>query len=203
MRSMRRTRVETLTMSRSSFAEPVRSADEWNAAQAIPALAPSFVITPHRSLNNGQQCRVFGGIACVLLTLQLGFLLSDAWPISLFFGADLALLGVAFWSSRRAGRQSEHIRIEAGSIHIERRGWRMPASPAPVPLYGVALHRTDDPDFGCLELAVVHRGRREVIAAALSPAERQSFSHALQDTLSTHGAPVRLTITHRAPRDPR
>lgn len=109
-------------MSGSSFAEPVRSADGWTAAQAMPVSAPSFVITPHRSLNDEQQSCVFGGIAGVLLTLQLAFLLSGAWPISLFFGADLALLGVAFWSCRRAGGQSEHIRIEAGSLRIERRG---------------------------------------------------------------------------------
>lgn len=190
-------------MSGSSFAEPVRSVDGWTAAQAMPVSAPSFVITPHRSLNDGQQLRIFGSIACVLLTLQLAFLLSGAWPISLFFGADLALLGVAFWSCRRAGGQSEHIRIEAGSLRIERRGWRMPASPAPVPLYLIALHRTDDPDFGCLELAVVHRGRREIIAATLSPAERHSFSQALHETLASHGAPARLTITYRLPLNPR
>jgi uncharacterized membrane protein len=200
---MRRTRVETLPMSGSSFVEPVRSVDEWNAVQAMPGSVPSFVITTHRSLNDGQLACVFGSIACVLLTLQLAFLLSGAWPISLFFGADLALLAIAFWSCRRAGGQSEHIRIEAGSLHIERRGPRTPAGPAPVPLYGIKLERTDDPDFGCLELAVVHRGRRDVIAAALSPAERHRFSHALQDTLANHGAPARLIVTHQAPLDPR
>jgi uncharacterized membrane protein len=117
----------------------------------MPVSAPSFVITPHRSLNDGQQLRVFGSIACVLLTLQLAFLLSGAWPISLFFGADLALLGVGFWSCWRAGGQSEHIRIEAASLHIE----------------------------------------------------RHSFSHALHETLASHGAPARLTITHRPPLNPR
>lgn len=187
----------------SSFAEPSRSEDGWRGAQALPVAAPSFLITPHRSLSDRQQLCVFGAIAVLLLTLQLAFLLSGAWPISLFFGADLALLAVAFLSCRRAGQHSERIHVEAGHLHIERRGWRMPVSPALVPLYGAALHRIDDPDFGCLELAVVQRGRREIIAAALSPAERLSFSHALQASLANHGAPARLTVTHRLPLDQR
>lgn len=72
-----------------------------------------------------------------------------------------------------------------------------------MPLYGIQLERMEDPDFGCLELAIVHRGRRDVIAAALSPAERHSFSDALQDTLANHGAPAPLILKHRAPLDPR
>ncbi|RYE72980.1 MAG: DUF2244 domain-containing protein, partial [Hyphomicrobiales bacterium] len=46
------------------------------------------------------------------------------------------------------------------------------------------LEREDDEDYGLLELSLVSRGQRTVVASALSPGEREGFAQALGTALA-------------------
>ena len=61
-------------------------------------------------------------------------------------------------------------------------------------IYGLDIEREDDPDYGCLRIALRQRDRRVEIARDLSPVEREQFYSWLINAMHETGGCPR---THR------
>jgi uncharacterized membrane protein len=88
-------------------------------------------LSPHRSLPPKGFFWVMVLLAAVSFCASLGFVLAGAWPVTGFFGLDIALVYLAFRLSYRSARQIEQVRltkaaldVERVSIRGERRRWR-------------------------------------------------------------------------------
>lgn len=142
------------------------------------------VLTPHRSLGPWGflvLMAVFGGV-CFLtgaVFLQLG-----AWPVSAFFGLDVALLYVAFKLNYRAGRLYETVDLTPARLVITRvhpTGRREAFEFNP---YWVRVALKEWPD-GSNDLRLASHGQELAFARFLSDEERRDFAGALQDAIAT------------------
>lgn len=78
----------------------------------------SAELHPHRSLGRNGH-RVFFLVAGVLSLAHMAvFMLSGAWPVVLFFGADYLILFGAFWLNNRAARAREIVSLSRTNISI-------------------------------------------------------------------------------------
>jgi len=136
-------------------------------------------ITPHRSLGRDGVRIVMTLVCLASVAASVPFIVLGAWPVAGFFGLDILALFIAFKVNVNAARAFERIVVTPLEVvlrkvshHGRERVWR--SNPA-----WTRLERADDEDYGLLELALVSRGRRAVIASALSPHEREGFAQAL------------------------
>lgn len=141
-------------------------------------------ITPHRSLGPAGFRLVMTLVCLTGVVTSVPFLLLGAWPVAGFFGLDILALFIAFKANFNAARAFERIVVTPLEIllrQVSHRGkeaiWR--SNPA-----WTRLEREDDEDYGLLRLALVSRGRKVPVAAALSPQEREGFAKALSAALA-------------------
>ena len=141
-------------------------------------------ITPHRSLGqNG--FRIVMTLVCLASVISsIPFVVLGAWPVAGFFGLDIIALFIAFKVNFNAARAFERIVVTPLEVllrkvshHGGEKIWR--SNPA-----WTKLEREDDEDYGLLELNLVSRGQRTVVASALSPQEREGFALALGSALA-------------------
>ena len=141
------------------------------------------VLLPHRSLPP-YGFRVLMGLLTVLsIAVGIGFVSVGAWPISGFFGLDVALLYLAFWLSYRSARQCETLRldddqftVERVGIYGERRLWRF----QPFWLRVVLEERPDESN----RLLLASHGRSLVIGDFLPPPLRRELAMTLREVLA-------------------
>lgn len=154
--------------------------------EAGAAERPVFdaTITPHRSLGQDGFRLVMTLVCLVGVAASIPFMLLGAWPVAGFFGLDIVALFIAFKVNFNAARAFERIVVTPLEVllrkvshHGREKVWR--SNPA-----WTRLEREDDEDYGLLELSLVSRGRRTVIASALSPREREGFAQALGSALA-------------------
>jgi uncharacterized membrane protein len=141
-------------------------------------------ITPHRSLGQDGFRLVMTLVCLTSVAASIPFMLLGAWPVAGFFGLDLLALYIAFKVNFSAARAFERIVVTPLEVllrKVSHRGrekiWR--SNPA-----WTRLERAEDEDYGLLELSLVSRGRRTVVASALSPQEREGFAQALGSALA-------------------
>jgi len=80
----------------------------------------SAELHPYRSLGRNGH-RVFFLIAGALSVAHMAvFMLSGAWPIVLFFGADFLILFGAFWLNNRAAKAREIVSLSRTNISIRK-----------------------------------------------------------------------------------
>ena len=101
-----------------------------------------------------------------------------------FFGLDVLALYIAFRVNFARARGFEEVRVtplEVALRKVTHRGqvahWHFN------PLW-TKLESTHDDDYGMMRLALVSRGVSVPVAAALSPAERESFAKAFVHALA-------------------
>jgi uncharacterized membrane protein len=89
-------------------------------------------VAPYRSLPPRRLTWIMLGLAAFGFCTGIGFVLASAWPVTGFFGLDIALLYLAFRLSYRSARQRESLRltsqaldIERVDIHGERQRWQL------------------------------------------------------------------------------
>ncbi|KRE24348.1 hypothetical protein ASE66_03685 [Bosea sp. Root483D1] len=141
-------------------------------------------ITPHRSLGQG-GFRIVMTLVCVIsVAASIPFMVLGAWPVAGFFGLDIVAIFIAFKANFNAARAFERIVVTPLEVllrkvshHGREKIWR--SNPA-----WTKLERDDDEDYGLLELSLVSRGQRTVVASALSPQEREGFAQALGTALA-------------------
>jgi uncharacterized membrane protein len=139
-------------------------------------------VTPHRSLPPRGLTWIMAALAGFGLCSGIGFVLAGAWPVTPFFGLDIALLYLAFRLSDRSARQSESLRLTAEALEIERVGprgerrcWRF--EPA---WLGISVDERDD---GRGQLLLASHGRSVGLGAFLSADERQRLAAGLKAAL--------------------
>ncbi len=157
-----------------------------SADVAEAAEKPVFdaTITPHRSLGQDGFRIVMTLVCLTSIAASIPFMVLGAWPVAGFFGLDIIALFIAFKVNFNAARAFERIVVTPLEVllrkvshHGREKIWR--SNPA-----WTKLERADDEDYGLLELSLVSRGRRTVVASALSPGEREGFAQALGTALA-------------------
>lgn len=153
---------------------------------AAAAMQPVFdaTITPHRSLGRDGFRLVMTLVCLISIVASIPFMVLGAWPVAGFFGLDFLALFVAFRVNFNAARAFERIIVTPLEVllrkvshHGREKIWRSN------PIW-TRLEREDDEDYGLLALSLVSRGRRTVVASALSPQEREGFAEALGSALA-------------------
>ncbi|MGX1788132.1 DUF2244 domain-containing protein [Bosea sp. NPDC055332] len=141
-------------------------------------------ITPYRSLGQDGFRIVMTLVCLISVAASIPFMVLGAWPVAGFFGLDIIAIFIAFKVNFNAARAFERIVVTPLEVllrkvshHGRERIWR--SNPA-----WTKLEREDDEDYGLLELSLVSRGQRTVVASALSPQEREGFAQALGTALA-------------------
>lgn len=122
------------------------------------------------ALSLGGFC---GSVACVAL---------GAWPVTGFFGLDIALVYLAFRLSYRSARQTERVRltdaaldVERVSVRGERRRWRFE------PFWlRIVFQEWDE---GQNRLLLTSHGRSLALGTFLSSPERRNLALSLKAAL--------------------
>ena len=132
-------------------------------------------VTPHRSLPPRGLFWIMAVLAGFGFCSGIGFVLAGAWPVTPFFGLDVALLYLAFRLSYRRARQSETVRLTGEALEIERvgprgerRAWRFEPAWLRVSV--------DERDDGRGQLLLASHGRSVGLGAFLSAEERQRLA---------------------------
>jgi len=81
-------------------------------------------VAPYRSLPPRRLTWIMLGLIAFCCCSSIGFVLAGAWPVTGFFGLDIALLYLAFRLSYRSARQRENLRLTRQALDIERIGIR-------------------------------------------------------------------------------
>jgi uncharacterized membrane protein len=140
-------------------------------------------LSPHRSLPPRGFFWVMAVLAGASFGASIGFVLLGAWPVTGFFGLDVALVYLAFRLSYRSARQTETVRlteadlqVERVSIRGERRFWRFE------PFWLKLVF--EEWDEGENRLRLVSHGKSLTLGAFLSAPERSGLARALTAALA-------------------
>src|SRR5271166_2517423 len=137
-------------------------------------------LSPHRSLPPRGFFWVMAVLAGVSFGASVGFVLLGAWPVTGFFGLDVALVYLAFRLSYRSARQSETIRLADDAFTVERvsvRGVRRNWCFQPFWVRVIIEERPDASN----RLIVASHGRSLVIGDFVPPATRHELAVTLRD----------------------
>lgn len=156
-----------------------------NTLQATggPPVLFDAVLSPHRSLPPSGFAIVMlllaGGSFCV----SIAFVLLGAWPVTPFFGVDVALVYLAFRASYRQARLREELRLTEERLTVdrvgvrgERRRWQFQPFWLRVTL--------EEKDENTNRLVLTSHGRSLVVGSFLGPAERRGVAAALGEALT-------------------
>jgi uncharacterized membrane protein len=139
-------------------------------------------VAPYRSLPPRRLTWIMLGLAGFGFCSGIGFVLAGAWPVTGFFGLDIALLYLAFRLSYRSARQRENLRltsraldIERIGIHGERQSWQLEPTWLRVTI--------DETAQGRGRLLVSARGKTVGLGAFLNAEERRRLADDLKAAL--------------------
>ena len=141
------------------------------------------VLMPNPPLGRTGRFLVIGAVAFVSLIAGTLFALHGAWPVTPFFGADVALLALAMHVSVRASRRRERLTLTSERLLIERVSANGASRREEINPYWLRVDHSDPELIGC-ELALVSRGRRWIVGSFLGAEERASLAEALRRALS-------------------
>jgi uncharacterized membrane protein len=125
---------------------------------------------------------LLGFVGLVSVVTGALFALHGAWPVTPFFGADVALLAFALHISARASKRRERLTLTAERLLIERISPSGAARREELNPYWLRVDHEDPELLGC-ELALVSRGRRWIVGSFLGAEERASLADALRRAL--------------------
>ena len=138
------------------------------------------VITPNRSLSQ----RGFVVLICVVTlcnSVAAGvFLAMGATLVPLFLGLDLLAIIAAFLASYAAAKRIERVMVTSREVRVV---YETPKSREVIwesPTAFTRVAREIDEDDVVVGVRLALSGRHAHVAAALSPAERADFAHALE-----------------------
>ena len=139
-------------------------------------------VAPYRSLPPRSLTWIMVGLAAFGFCSSIGFVLAGAWPVTGFFGLDIALLYLAFRLSYRSARQRESLRLTQQALDVERidaRGerqrWRLEPTWLRITL--------DEDDRGRGRLVLSSHGKTVGVAAFLGAEERRHLADELKAAL--------------------
>lgn len=145
-------------------------------------------LRPHRSLNRRGLAIVLALAAVPSFGLGIVFWSLGAWPVTGFFGLDVALLYFAFRLNNRAAREAERVRLSATELTVDRHAVDGRAEHWSFQPNWIRVVLDDPPEPESLLMLSTH-GRSLVIGRFLPPSERLEVADALRDALRRWRAP--------------
>lgn len=145
-------------------------------------------LRPHRSLNRRGLAIVLALAAIPSFGLGIVFWSLGAWPVTGFFGLDVALLYFAFRLNNRAAREAERVRLSATELTVDRHAVDGRAEHWSFQPNWIRVVLDDPPEPESLLMLSTH-GRSLVIGRFLPPSERLEVADALRDALRRWRAP--------------
>jgi uncharacterized membrane protein len=140
------------------------------------------MLMPNPPLRRRWLLLILGGVAGLSFCAGVAFVLRGAWPVTPFFGADVALLAWALEKSARAAQRRERLLLTYEALVIERIDPNGQGTAETLNPYWLKVEHEDPEGVGC-ELALVARERRWVVGSFLGAEERASLAEALRDAL--------------------
>ena len=141
------------------------------------------VLQPNRPLPGNRALYVIGFLAAVSFVVSVTLVYLGAWPVTPFFGLDIAGLAYAFHIVRRRARRAERITLTPEQFTL--REFDEVGRETNSDGLSTAWLRVDhhDPERLGHELAVRNARRRLVIGRFLGADERASLADALRDAI--------------------
>jgi uncharacterized membrane protein len=141
-------------------------------------------LRPFRSLPPRGFFWVMAVLSLAGFCAGVGFVLAGAWPVTGFFGIDVALVYLAFRVSYRSARQTETVRLTENALDVERisvrgetRRWRLQP-------FWLRIEYEEDEEGEQNRLVLASHGRSLAVGTFLSPPERKSLAMALKDAFA-------------------
>jgi uncharacterized membrane protein len=162
-----------------------------------------YRITPHRSLSDFGFFAVVGSVLGIAAAIQIYFFFVGVWFAGVVALFNALFLSAAFIACRADRNRSETISYESGTIDIVRRnGNGAEVYHLRIPIFGVELVRTIDPDYGMRKLELCQSGKLVEVASDLSPIEREAFLRAFAHSLAEQHLTVRVRDRHQSAHHP-
>ena len=147
-------------------------------------------VAPHRSLPPRGLIWIMAILVGFCCCSSIGFVLAGAWPVTGFFGLDIALLYLAFRISYRRARASETLRLTQAAFDVERqsargkkRRWRFEPAWLRVTL--------EEEEGGHGRLRLGSHGRSVTVGAFLTAEERRDLASSVSAALHRWRAALR------------
>lgn len=145
--------------------------------------ATEFVLHPHRSLSPRGFMIVMALVAGVSFVAGVMFVMMGAWPVTGFFGLDVALIYFAFRLNYRSGRLYEVVNLSPDALALTRvhpsgRKERFEFNP-----YWARVRLTTDRPDGRTSLRLMAQGKEVLFGQFLTDDERRGFADALTNAL--------------------
>ena len=153
------------------------------AADPPPDFLYTAVLTPHRSLPPKGFTVLMLALAGASCCASLAFVLRGAWPVTPFFGLDVALVYLAFRLNYRQARQREELRLSGDSLTVDRIGVRGERRRWQFQPFWLRV-RFEEKDEHTNRLVLTSHGRSLVVGSFLGPEERRGAAKGLIDALA-------------------
>lgn len=141
-------------------------------------------IRPNAAMSRRGLALVGAGLMAPALIFGAIMLIYEAWPATLFLGAEAALAVVAlYWCAKRLSEQWERVVLTDHALVVEAWDQGKPVATERIDPTWASIERRVSRDFGCEAVFVRVRRRRVRIAQALSPKERVALADALERAL--------------------
>lgn len=143
----------------------------------------TFVLHPHRSLPPSGFFVMMALIGLVSFVIGVVFVMLGAWPVTGFFGLDVALIYYAFKLNYRSGKLYETITLSPELLTLTRvhpSGRREEFDFNP---YWARVHFTTDRPDGRTSLRLAAQGREVRFGLFLTDEERREVADALSGAL--------------------
>jgi len=140
------------------------------------------LLTPHRSLSRTGFYWLIGVIIAFNLAIGTLFVALKAFPVPIFLGADVLAVIAAFRLNYRGAALTERVRISAEEVVVlhqygqrARTVWTSPTAFTQVVV--------DDEGEHQVRVRLKMSGRSVIVAAGLSPGEREDLAVALKEAI--------------------
>ena len=144
----------------------------------------SAELHPYRSLGRNGH-RVFFIIAGALSFAHMAvFMISGAWPVVLFFGADFLILFGAFWLNNRAAKAREVVSLSRTNISIRKISPSGRETEHVFNPFWARILVSRKPKIGITAMHVRGNGRQTDIGTFLPLDDRERFASAFSGALA-------------------
>lgn len=143
-----------------------------------------FVLHPHRSLGQRGFLILMALVGAISFVAGVVFMMMGAWPVTGFFGLDVALIYLAFKLNYRSGQEFETVDLAPEALKLTRvhpsgRKEEFDFNP-----YWTRVRLTVDRPDGRTSLRLSAQGREVMFGKFLTDDERAGFAEALTGALT-------------------
>lgn len=133
-------------------------------------------LRPHRSLGRNGHVIFFLVAGALTVAHMAVFVISGAWPIMMFFGADFLILFAAFWFNNRSARAREQIALSRTSITIRKFTPSGQETNHQYNPFWARFHVARAEEMGITGMSVSGQGRRTPVGGFLHLDDRERFA---------------------------